>query len=58
MPEKPVGTTWMGLAAAAGAWARHFCWDGDRLQNKTYSADALLQMLLDYLHGERNLDRS
>jgi PncC family amidohydrolase len=58
MPEKPVGTTWMGLAAADGAWARHFCWDGDRLQNKTYSADALLQMLLDYLHGERNLDRS
>jgi len=58
MPEKPVGTTWMGLASADGAWARHFCWDGDRLQNKAYSADAVLQMLLDYLNGERELDRA
>ncbi|MCF6277258.1 MAG: CinA family protein [Anaerolineales bacterium] len=57
LPEKPVGTTWIGLATAQGAWARRFCWDGDRLQNKTYSADAVLQMLLDYLHGERALDR-
>ncbi len=56
MPEKPVGTTWVGLATAEGAWARHFCWDGDRIQNKTDSADAVLQMLLEYLEGERDLD--
>ena len=55
--EKPVGTTWIGLATADGAWARHFCWDGDRLQNKDFSADAVLQMLLEYLEGERDLDR-
>ena len=56
MPTKPVGTTWIGLATADGSWARHFCWDGDRLQNKDHSADAVLQMLLDYLNGERDLD--
>ncbi len=56
--EKPVGTTWIGLAAAEGAWARHFCWDGDRIQNKMHSAEAVLQMLLDYLQGERALDIS
>ncbi len=58
MPDKPVGTTWIGLATAEGTWARHFCWDGDRTQNKDYSADAVLQMLLDYLQGERELDKA
>ncbi len=57
MPDKPVGTIWIGLATADGTWSRHFCWDGDRIQNKNYSADAVLQMLLDYLQGERDLDR-
>ncbi len=58
LPDKPVGTIWIGLATAEGTWSRHFCWDGDRLQNKAYSADAVLQMLLDYLQGERNLDEA
>jgi len=51
-PGKPVGTTWIGLAAEDGAWARLFTWDGDRVQNKAYSAEAALQMLHDYLTGE------
>lgn len=50
-PGKPVGTTWIGLAAADGAWARLFTWNGNRVQNKTYSAEAVLQMLYDYLQG-------
>lgn len=54
LPEKPVGTTWIGLAAAQGTWARHFCWDGNRLQNKASSADAVLQFLLDYLKAEKD----
>ena len=49
--EKPVGTTWIGLVAPKGEWARKFVFDGDREQNKTSSADAALQMLLDYLLG-------
>jgi len=57
MVGKPVGTTWIGLSTPDGEWARHFCWDGDRLENKNYSADAVLQFLLDYLMGERNLNQ-
>ena len=51
MPGKPVGTTWLGLAAASGEWARHFTWDGDRETNKRLSADAALQFILDLLEG-------
>jgi PncC family amidohydrolase len=50
--DKPVGTTWIGLVADDGEWAREFHFNGDREQNKTYAADAVLQMLLDYLQGE------
>ena len=56
MIEKPVGTTWIGLSTPEGEWVRHFCWDGDRLENKSLSADAVIQMLLDYLQGQRDLD--
>lgn len=48
-PGKPTGTTWIGLAAFDGAWARTFIWDGDRQQNKAYSAKAALQFIFDYL---------
>ena len=54
--EKPVGTTWIGLSSPDGDWARSFCWKGDRLQNKEASAEEVLQMLYDYLQGERHLD--
>jgi PncC family amidohydrolase len=50
--EKPVGTTWIALVAPEGEWARHFVWDGDREQNKQYSCDAALQLILDYLEGK------
>lgn len=52
MLEKPVGLTWVGLAAPDGEWARVFIWEGDRLQNKAQSAEGALQLLLDYLHGD------
>jgi len=51
-PQKPVGTTWIGLVVPDGEWTRHFLWSGNREQNKAYSADAALQMLLDYLQGK------
>jgi len=50
--EKPVGSTWIGLVAPDGEWAQHFVWDGDRVQNKYYSSDAALQLILDYLEGK------
>ncbi len=56
LPNKPVGTTWFGLSAEDGEWARIYCFDGDRLQNKSSSADAALQMVLDYLNGSHQLE--
>jgi len=52
MPEKPVGTTWFGLATSTGEWTRHFLWNGDRMQNKHYSSEAALQFVVDYLEGK------
>jgi PncC family amidohydrolase len=51
-PEKPVGTVWIGLAAPDGTWARRFCWQGNRRQNKASSAEAALQFVLDYIEGK------
>jgi PncC family amidohydrolase len=51
MPDKPVGTTWVGLSTTDGDWSRKFVWEGDRLQNKALSVDASLQFVLDYLEG-------
>jgi PncC family amidohydrolase len=52
LPEKPVGTTWLGLCTPEGQWARHFCWDGDREHNKAASATAALEFVYDYLTGK------
>ena len=51
LPDKPVGTTWIGLSTTEGDWARRFVWQGDRIENKALSADAALQFVLDYLDG-------
>lgn len=51
LPNKPVGSTWLGLVTPEGEWARHFVWSGDRLENKELSAEAGLQFILDYLLG-------
>lgn len=56
LPNKPVGTTWIGLSAKDGEWARLYCFIGNRLQNKSSAADAALKMLLDYLNGSRTLE--
>lgn len=51
-PEKPVGTTWVGLSTTDGEWGRHFVWEGDRQGNKLESSEAALQMVVDYLEGK------
>jgi PncC family amidohydrolase len=51
-PDKPVGTVWIGLSTPSGDEARHFVWDGDRIQNKHLSSEAALQFILDYLEGK------
>jgi PncC family amidohydrolase len=52
-PEKPVGTTWIGLVAADGEWAKIFYFSGDREANKVSAVEAALELLLDYLHGKQ-----
>ena len=52
MPQKPVGTTWIGLISSDREWAKEFHFSGNREENKSASATAALQMLLDYLQGK------
>jgi PncC family amidohydrolase len=52
--EKPVGTTWIGLVAPDGEWAKLFQFSGDREENKVMAVEAALQLLLNYLQ-EREL---
>jgi PncC family amidohydrolase len=52
LPDKPVGTTWIGLSAPDGDWARKFIWESDRRGNKELSADAAMQFVIDYLNGK------
>jgi PncC family amidohydrolase len=48
-PDKPVGYTWVGLNTCNHQEAQQFTWNQDRLGNKILSADATLQMLVDFL---------
>jgi PncC family amidohydrolase len=47
--EKPVGLTWIGLSAPALEEAREYRWPGDRLAVKEQSAQAALELVLEYL---------
>jgi len=49
-PDKPVGTTWIGLSAADYEQAWHSIWPGDRLQVKEQSAEMALRLLVEYLN--------
>jgi PncC family amidohydrolase len=56
LPNKPVGTTWIGFSIPEGEWARVYCFDGNRENNKASSAKAALQIILDYLEGSELLE--
>ncbi|MBC8506075.1 MAG: CinA family protein [Anaerolineales bacterium] len=49
--DKPIGLTWVGLSAVNHEETREFIWDGDRLFNKEKSAEATLQLLVEYLEA-------
>lgn len=55
-PGKPVGLVWVGLSSKEGNHAWRFLWKGNRIQNKESSAEAALQLLLDYLNGQLPMD--
>jgi PncC family amidohydrolase len=49
LPEKPVGTTWIGMTTPTGEQAQEYYWNGDRRENKQLSAEAALKMVIEYL---------
>ena len=49
LPEKPVGTTFIGLVGPGFERADVFYWKGDRRENKELSADAALRMVIAFL---------
>jgi len=58
LPGKPVGTTWIGLSAVEGDWARLFTWQGNREENKASSAEAALDLILAYFRGNLDLEKA
>ncbi|MBI5303796.1 MAG: CinA family protein [Chloroflexi bacterium] len=53
-PDKPVGLTYLALASADGVIVEKHIWNGDRVANKTQSADAVLHLLLRYLSNPKS----
>lgn len=49
LPEKPVGTTWIGLITPEGEQAEVFYWKGNRRENKEQSAQQAIKMVIKYL---------
>jgi PncC family amidohydrolase len=53
-PEKPVGLTYIALAAEDLERCKKYLWQGDRWTNKEQSAEAALGMLRQYLEARQN----
>jgi len=49
LPDKPVGTVWVGLVTPDGESANIFHFDKNRRGNKEAAADAALEILIEYL---------
>lgn len=47
--DKPVGLTYISLVTADLSMTKRFIWAGERIPNKEASAEAALQMLLDFI---------
>jgi len=52
-PDKPIGLAYLALSAPDAEICQRHIWQGDRLENKALSAEACLQMVLDYLQERR-----
>lgn len=51
MPDKPVGLTYIALAADDWERCERYVWESDRVGNKSHSADAALRLIREYLAG-------
>jgi len=48
-PDKPVGTTWIGVSSPKDEYARQFIFQGNRLAVKEQAAQAALKLLVEHL---------
>jgi PncC family amidohydrolase len=46
LPQKPVGTVWIGLSTPRGETAQKYLFSGERIEVKNQAAEAALQFLL------------
>ncbi|OGO08631.1 MAG: hypothetical protein A2Z66_01995 [Chloroflexi bacterium RBG_13_66_10] len=53
LPDKPVGTTWVAVSGRDGDAVERFLWSGDREVNKAKSAEAALEVLLQFVEKAR-----
>ena len=51
LPDKPVGLVYVALSARGASRCERYVWPHDRAGNKAASAEAALQLLLEYLEG-------
>lgn len=52
LPGKPVGLAWIGLSTTAGEWVLACQGNGERVENKYFSAQSALELLSRYLEGD------
>ncbi len=52
LPGKPVGLAWIGLSTVDGEWAIACYGSGDRVENKHFSAQSALELVMRYLQGD------
>ncbi len=57
MANKPVGLVWVSISSPDGDWAWSKVFDGDRIQNKNYSSDLALSLLVDILNQKEAKER-
>jgi nicotinamide-nucleotide amidase len=50
---KPVGLTYVAVAGSSGVDVRRFLWTGDRQANKVASAEAVLELLVEWTAGTK-----
>jgi len=48
-PDKPIGLTWIGLSAPGYERAWKYVWQGNRIENKEFSAEQALKLLVEFL---------
>jgi PncC family amidohydrolase len=47
--EKPVGLTWIAVIDPDTERVERYAWDGERIENKEYSAEAALKLLIEVI---------